>query len=315
MADPRRRPTRGAGGRFVSRAREQAAELEEQQLRALSRVVDRQMMTPAQRAFDAFLGRLGRQVRRETQGRARRRVRNPAEFVSAASRSVRGWADHLEEVLVSEGRLVRTEGVRQVAQYVRRMTGRETHLDDEMVVRRISRSHRESSDRIARLLSRTLGEGMRERVRNSLLLEDLEEMTQGEAESYFEDVVDSDRWRVERIIRTESSRSYNAARLSAIDEIRLEVPGLLKRWTERVSDVTGQPLDDRVGKDSLVLHSQVSEGLFVMPSDPRAPSRMIGQSWRQPPNRPNDRAVILPWAPGWELPAYKIVGGERVALR
>jgi len=121
-------------------------------------------------------------------------------------------------------------------------------------------------------------------------------------------------WQVERTIRTETSYAYNEAQAVAIGELAREHRGILLRWTELVDDTTGEPLDMRVGKDSLVLHGQLAPpgGVFVMPPDKRAPVGMIGQSWNHPPNRPNDRAVLTPWHPSWNIPGWRWDGTQRV---
>lgn len=124
-------------------------------------------------------------------------------------------------------------------------------------------------------------------------------------------------WQVERRARDVLTDAYARGQGEVIRFAIREDPRIMKRWTEMVDDATGRPLDNRVGIDSVVLHGQVAspDGVFTMPADPRAPTRMIGQSWSGPPNRPNDRAVLLPWRPGCGLPAWRLVSGARVQLR
>jgi len=124
-------------------------------------------------------------------------------------------------------------------------------------------------------------------------------------------------WRAERIGRTESSHAFNAAHDAGIERARAILPDLNKRWTEHVDDETGRPLDDRVADDSLALHGQVAGdgGMFEMPADPRVSAKLHGKRWAFPPNRPNDRARILPWRPHWgELPGWVLKGGRRVPV-
>lgn len=122
-------------------------------------------------------------------------------------------------------------------------------------------------------------------------------------------------WMVERTLRTENAYAYCRAQADAVATVVRAEPELrgklFQRWTEKVSDVTGAPLDKRVGKDSLVLHGQVAlpGKSFTMPADPRAPSRMVGKSWFHPPNRPNDRAVLTPWMSDWGVPGWEYGGG------
>lgn len=130
------------------------------------------------------------------------------------------------------------------------------------------------------------------------------------------DVADNEWWQGERIVRTETAYAFNASHSDAIVAAQDELPDLYERWTEYVDDATGQPMDDRVANDSLVLHGQVvaKGGRFIMPPDPRVSQKMWNQTYDHPPNRPNDRAVLMPWRPGWPAPAWKWEAGRRIDL-
>jgi hypothetical protein len=125
--------------------------------------------------------------------------------------------------------------------------------------------------------------------------------------------VEGAHWRVVRAVRTEAAFAVNTAQADAIREAACEVPGLKQRWTELGDDFTGRPLDKKVGKDSIALHGQVAAPgeSFVMPPD--GPAWLAGKTWPYPPNRPNDRAVLLPWMPGWGIPGW-VWRGRRVPL-
>lgn len=133
-------------------------------------------------------------------------------------------------------------------------------------------------------------------------------------------VGDLEWWRAERIVRTELNYSSSASSRAAADEQAVELDGdLWTRWTEHVTD-DGEPLDDRVGVDSEAMHGQVAPpgGLFTQP--PRAPDgEKVGDSlaertWEHPPNRPNDRAVLVPWRVHWDIPGWVWRGGRRVPV-
>lgn len=123
-------------------------------------------------------------------------------------------------------------------------------------------------------------------------------------------------YQAERIVRTEQAYAYNAAQKTAMVELTDDMPDLMIRWVEHVDD-SGNPLDDRVADDSIAMHGQVTKpgGLFRMPNAPGVSAKMVGRTWSHPPNRPNDRATIQPWRPGWGIPAYRMVGMRRVSLR
>jgi hypothetical protein len=128
--------------------------------------------------------------------------------------------------------------------------------------------------------------------------------------------IDASWWRVERLVRTETAYAFNAVADATVAKLATQYPDVRKRWTERVDDRTGKPLDNRVAVDSLVLHGQLAKpgGLFTMPAVPLAPPKMVGRAWAFPPNRPNDRAVVLPWRPGWGIPGWVLRGGRVVRV-
>jgi hypothetical protein len=147
-----------------------------------------------------------------------------------------------------------------------------------------------------------------------------QDLTTEEAIRIIPEAAAAEWWQGERIVRTETAWAYNLGHADGIDEATEVLPDLMKRWTEHVDDSTGQPLDDRVAPDSLAMHGQVTEadGEFGFPSDAEGMtekeiSRMQERGpWVAPPNRPNDRASLQPWRPGWGIPAWQLVGGRRV---
>lgn len=132
------------------------------------------------------------------------------------------------------------------------------------------------------------------------------------------EVMNGEWWRGERIVRTETAWAYNATQMDAIGDAAKSLPNLMMRWVEYVSDVTLQKLDVRVGDDSVAMHGQLARPgtFFTMPLFPPRSGLTIsptlaGQSWQFPPNRPNDRACVQPWRPGWGW-GWELVGGQRV---
>jgi hypothetical protein len=125
-------------------------------------------------------------------------------------------------------------------------------------------------------------------------------------------------WKAERVVRTEQAWAYNATQREGIAETAKAIGDMYMRWTELVDDFSHQPLDDRVGFDSIALHGQVAKpgGLFTMPPGAKhVHSSLQNRSWEQPPNRPNDRASLMPWRPGWDVPGWQLVGGSKVDVK
>jgi hypothetical protein len=123
-------------------------------------------------------------------------------------------------------------------------------------------------------------------------------------------------WQAERIARTETAWAYNGATYDAVRDASTELDDMMMRWNEHVDDATGQPFDDRVAPDSMAMHGQVARPgeAFVMPTDERVASERWGLHYEFPPNRPNDRAAVMPWRPHWGIPGWKWNGSMRVPV-
>jgi len=128
---------------------------------------------------------------------------------------------------------------------------------------------------------------------------------------------DMEWWRAERIVRTEQAWAYNATQMDGIQDVSKTFKDMMMRWCELVSDVTLVPYDKRVGDDSIAMHGQLARPgtMFQMPavapSGLKISGSLLGKSWTNPPNRPNDRAVLQPWRPGWGW-GWQLIGGAKV---
>jgi hypothetical protein len=89
---------------------------------------------------------------------------------------------------------------------------------------------------------------------------------------------------------------------------------LMMRWTEHVDDEDGEPLDNRVGEDSIYMHGQLARpgGIFRMPPDADVHESLLEGAWFHPPNRANDRGVLAPWRSHWGIPGWELLGGRKV---
>lgn len=105
-------------------------------------------------------------------------------------------------------------------------------------------------------------------------------------------------WKAERIARTETSWAYNRTSRDSAEDLAGDdgYPDVLLRWTEFVDDDSREPLDERVGEDSLRLHGQLRRpgGIFY--------DEVNRRDVTEPPNRPNDRATIVVWRASWGEP-------------
>ena len=51
-----------------------------------------------------------------------------------------------------------------------------------------------------------------------------------------------------------------------------------------------------------------------MPPAVNISAKLWGKQFRFPPNRPNDRATLIPWRPEWGLPGYFYQAGRRIPV-
>jgi uncharacterized protein with gpF-like domain len=105
-------------------------------------------------------------------------------------------------------------------------------------------------------------------------------------------VFDGERWRAERIVRTELAWTYGATTQATMETMRdQDLPGLMKKLVET--------MDDRTGEDSKDLDGQVVpiDEPYVWDKETKHGVERI--EYQFPPNRPNCRAVSIPWSPGW----------------
>jgi hypothetical protein len=137
-------------------------------------------------------------------------------------------------------------------------------------------------------------------------------------------VIGEEWWRAERVARTEVCYGVNRSHADGIGELAKEDPGLMSQWIEFCSP-DGQPLDARVGVDSIAMMGQVAPpgGLFTMPATApfpdakgktQVPEGLVGKSWSVPPCRPNGRESIHAWKKEWGVPGWRYSNGRRIPL-
>ena len=139
---------------------------------------------------------------------------------------------------------------------------------------------RSSDTSMARYGSRLVGE-----MEKQLAVSMVQGETAGDAIDRIQRTSDVEWWQGERIVRTENAWAYNATQADAVSDAQSDLPDLMMRWSEHVSDTTWQPLDDRVGDDSVAMHGQVARSgrQFTMPRTASGVHwKMLGKSWAQP---------------------------------
>jgi hypothetical protein len=100
-------------------------------------------------------------------------------------------------------------------------------------------------------------------------------------------VFSRERYRAERIVRTEMSYAYGVTNQACLRNVAQEVPNLQKRLVAT--------FDDRIGEDSEELNGQTVpiDRPFIWMKRTKGGVERV--EYMQPPNRPNDREVVIPW--------------------
>lgn len=290
----------------------------------LDRLLDRQGMVPLRRMYDQTQDALERELRRLVKGAGAAPV-NPVaaqallqRFKLAQQKLAVKLAKQLQQVMVD----AQVEAVRQMARTLAKQElefAGAAYVPDfdeparlNAIVERRSTALAQANAPAWERMAHALGV----KASDELTLALVQEEDADEAIGRMRKAADEEFWMGARIIHTATAKAFNSAAADSIDAASAGIPKLQKRWCELVNDFTGEPFDNRVGQDSMVLHGQVVErsGQFVMPPDLRVSPKMWGQTYFCSPNRPNDRSVTMPWRPGMGLPSWMWRGGMRVEL-
>lgn len=291
----------------------------------LDRLLDRRAVVSLKRYYDKAQDDLETRLHKMAKGVNKDpltplQVQQLLEQVRLAQRII---AQRLHQQFMPISLEAQQEGIEQIAETVekqeRRAFGGEITLPlgDEAVDQMLIGQRRPQLTNLNEKSYRRFAESVSTAVEAALATALSLEETPADAIDRIRAATEDEWWKSERIIHTEMAVAYNTANTDSIVLLGKQFPGLSKRWCELVDDATGQPLDDRVAQDSMVLHGQITtmSGLFVMPPDNRVSPRVWNLTYFCSPNRPNDRSVTMPWRPGWGVPGYLWKDGQRVPVR
>lgn len=97
-------------------------------------------------------------------------------------------------------------------------------------------------------------------------------------------------WKLERLARTEIHNIYNVSKMRGLSSVRdTTMPELMKALVH--------PMDQRTGDDSKALRKQNP----IVPIEDPFEFTWKGKTrtFMAPPDRPNDRAILVPYDPSW----------------
>jgi hypothetical protein len=237
--------------------------------------------------------------------------------MAQVTQTLRDFEKPLEDHMVSTGRLAATVGPRQVANMIGSV---EEHLGkmtpviqaaQVAVVRGVYPSIAPTLLDKFKRSSKLYGPQALLSIRTGLA----HSMIQGETvDEAVDRLVDSNprkglfegqRWRAERIVRTEMSYATNASTQRAMSEFRATaVPKLLKRLVAT--------RDDREGDDSKELDGQTVpvDQPFVWQVKNSKGEVVKTVTYLHPPNRPGDREIVIPWQSAWGNPSTVAAAGD-----
>lgn len=324
MSAKKKRKKTAAAGRTLSARAQKLAELQDvarKDRRRFNRFVEANAQSMIE-GLGPMSVRLDKGLRKVARGASDITAVELARMQEVARVQVVRMAFALSDRLVVTGAEAYRAGLDSAMRYAKAAGLATTRLQDPLVMEERVRT---ATAQLTAARQRTMFEYSRQaglRVSGALVGVQAGTVTRAEARQLVLEALEQEDWQLARIARTEDSIAYNLGLEASIDEVarsendRGSVRVVYKRWTEHVNDITGAPLDNRVGDDSLAMHGQVARPgkSFVMPDVAKAPSRMVGRRWLAPPNRPNDRAVLLPWTPGSGIPGWLMRDGQRVHL-
>lgn len=133
-------------------------------------------------------------------------------------------------------------------------------------------------------------ESLRSRIANGIAQSAVEGVTADELIGRLGRTMLGEEWRLQRMVRTELQGVYSLGKLNGMLDLREnEMPDLMKTLYH--------PMDNRTGKDSKWLNSHNP----IVPVDEPFDESSTGKEviYMYPPNRPNDRAIMIPYRKAW----------------
>lgn len=107
-------------------------------------------------------------------------------------------------------------------------------------------------------------------------------------------MLDGERWKAERIVRTEMAYAHGASKFSAMKRTAADL-GERKMMKKLIAT-----FDDRTGDDSFLVHGQAVPLDQPFAWKHKRQGQWVVDEYQHPPNRPNDREVVIPWDAEWE---------------
>lgn len=133
-------------------------------------------------------------------------------------------------------------------------------------------------------------EMLRQRIAFGLTDAALQQMPMSEVITKLSKTFMGEEWKLQQITRTELHNVYSTGKLNGMRDLRdSQMPDLMKTlW---------HPMDSRTGEDS----KRLNRNNPIVPVDEPFVEDSTGKTltYMAPPNRPNDRAILIPFRESW----------------
>lgn len=295
---------------------------------ALNRLVDRRGVAQAKKVYDQAVAALEHKLARVAGPRSGSMTAHQARALSFQVRQGQAeLAGRLAGELGAASRDAQVDSLHGLQRSVGRMSGRYRGAATALPIEEAAAFHGVVDKRKTSLMQYhknsmdKYGAHSIKKMEDALFSHVVTGGSVGEAIDDVMDASDAEWYQAERIVRTEVAWAYNSAQVDGIEAAARQLPGLMMRWSEHVTDDGSfTKLDDRVGDDSVAMHGQVASPgePFTMPSSTpggKSTGTLAGGQWNFPPNRPNDRAVVTPWQTDWGVMGWAWRGSRVYLVR
>lgn len=134
---------------------------------------------------------------------------------------------------------------------------------------------------------------LRSRIASGLTESIISQNTLSEVISKINQTLMGEEWKSQQIVRTELHNAYNLGKLNTMTELWGGGDGTIPDLKKTLF----HPMDHRTGKDSIRLNANNP----IVPVDEPFVESSTGRTleYMAPPNRPNDRAILIPYRESW----------------
>ena len=132
----------------------------------------------------------------------------------------------------------------------------------------------------------TYKQSMRDKIQHSMGQSLVQGLTWSQTVAEVGNVIRLDEWKIARIVRTETHNIYNVSKLNGFSQIK-------ETYLPDLKKTLYHPIDARTGEDSKIAEKK---DLIVAINKPfKYNYRGKVREFMTPPDRPNDRAILIPY--------------------